>query len=56
MSQGAKLVRGGKRSECGENFYEPTLLKNVNMDMLCAKQEIFGPVAAVMKYVTFLSI
>ena len=49
VSQGAKVVRGAKRSACGENFYEPTLIQDVNMKMLCAKEEIFGPVAGVLK-------
>ena len=49
VSQGAKVVRGAKRSECGENFYVPTLLQDVTMNMLCAKEEIFGPVAGIQK-------
>ena len=49
ISQGAKVVRGAKRSNWGENFYEPTLIQDVNMKMQCAKEEIFGPVAGVLK-------
>lgn len=52
ISQGAKVVRGAKRSSCGENFYEPTLIQDVNMKMQCAKEEIFGPVAGVLKFKT----
>lgn len=51
MKQGAKVVRGGQRSSLGKTFYEPTLLQDVSPDMLCVKEEIFGPVAGVQKYV-----
>jgi len=52
VNQGVEVVRGGKRSAQGTNFYEPTLLKGVSRDMLCVKEEIFGPVAGVMKFKT----
>ena len=47
-SKGAKVVRGGKRLE--GNFYEPTLLSDVTTEMRCTKEEIFGPVAPIIKY------
>ncbi|XP_046569165.1 succinate-semialdehyde dehydrogenase, mitochondrial-like [Haliotis rubra] len=49
---GAGLVYGGKRSDKGDNFFEPTLLTNVTVEMRCAKEEIFGPVAPVIKFKT----
>ena len=49
MSQGAKVVKGGKRNPLGDTFYEPTLLTDVNTNMLCVKEEIFGPVVGIMK-------
>jgi len=48
-SQGATVVRGGKRSDFGESYYEPTLLSNVTSGMLVSKEEIFGPVAGISK-------
>ena len=50
-SKGAKVVLGGKRSEIlSGNFYEPTLLTDVNLNMKIAREEIFGPIAAIIKY------
>ena len=49
VSRGATVVKGGKRHALGGNFYEPTLLTNVTPEMDCFKEEIFGPVAPLMK-------
>ncbi|XP_041351814.1 succinate-semialdehyde dehydrogenase, mitochondrial-like [Gigantopelta aegis] len=51
-SKGAQVVLGGKRHDKGGNFYEPTLLKNISTEMKCVQEEIFGPVASVMKFKT----
>lgn len=45
--KGAKLELGGKA--LGGNFFEPTLMTDVSKDMRLAKEEIFGPVAAIIK-------
>ncbi len=54
ISKGAKLVTGGKRIIEGdlENgyFYAPTILSNVNPDMLIYREETFGPVAPIIAY------
>ncbi|MBS0433935.1 MAG: NAD-dependent succinate-semialdehyde dehydrogenase, partial [Proteobacteria bacterium] len=50
VSKGAKVVVGG--SKIGERFYTPTVLANVTGDMLCAKEETFGPVAPVFRFKT----
>ncbi|AXK38935.1 aldehyde dehydrogenase family protein [Crenobacter cavernae] len=48
LSEGARLVHGGKRPEGAvyeKGFWlEPTLLADVSADMKIAKEEIFGPV------------
>ena len=50
-AKGAKVVLGGKRSDIlSGNFYEPTLLTDVNLSMKIAREEIFGPIAAIIKY------
>ena len=51
-AKGAKILLGGQK--LGGNFYEPTLITDVKLDMKVAKEEIFGPVAAVIKYVNIL--
>lgn len=50
LAQGATLRCGGQPSQLGANFYQPTLLTEVNNDMQLMQQEIFGPVAAVMPF------
>jgi len=51
LSKGAKIVKGGRKlttkSDC--YFYEPTLLVGAKEDMILAKEETFGPVAAIFK-------
>ena len=48
--KGAKVLLGGARHELGQNFYQPTLLSNVNDTMQLANEEIFGPIAAVQTF------
>ncbi|ODU58258.1 MAG: succinate-semialdehyde dehydrogenase (NADP(+)) [Comamonadaceae bacterium SCN 68-20] len=50
LAKGAKLVVGGSR--IGERFYTPTVLSGVTSEMLCAKEETFGPVAPVFRFET----
>ena len=47
---GASIVTGGRR--IGERFYEPTVLTNATAQMLCAREETFGPVAPVFRFET----
>ncbi|AMV11953.1 aldehyde dehydrogenase [Geobacillus thermoleovorans] len=49
--EGAKLVAGGSaRSELGGYFIEPTVFADVKPSMRIAREEIFGPVAAVIPF------
>jgi succinate-semialdehyde dehydrogenase/glutarate-semialdehyde dehydrogenase len=50
VAKGAKVVVGGTR--IGERFYTPTVLANVTGEMLCAREETFGPVAPVFRFAT----
>ena len=50
LAKGARLLVGG--SKFGERFYTPTVLADVTSDMLCAKEETFGPVAPVFRFET----
>jgi len=49
-AHGAKILAGGKPHAKGGRFYEPTVLADVTPDMLVAKEETFGPVAAVFRF------
>jgi acyl-CoA reductase-like NAD-dependent aldehyde dehydrogenase/alcohol dehydrogenase class IV len=52
--EGAELITGGKRVEApgisGGYYYAPTLFANVNNKMRIAQEEIFGPVASIIKF------
>ncbi len=50
--KGATIAIGGTRHALGGNFFAPTILTNVNKNMLVAKEEIFGPVAPLFKFNT----
>jgi succinate-semialdehyde dehydrogenase/glutarate-semialdehyde dehydrogenase len=52
VAKGAKISLGGKPSQLGECFYEPTVMLDVTNDMPIARQEIFGPVAPIMRFET----
>jgi len=52
VSKGATVVIGGKSSDLGKNFVEPTILTNVTDDMRVFREEIFGPVAPLFKFKT----
>ena len=50
VAKGARLLTGGKRME--GQFFEPTVVADATSDMLCAKEETFGPFAPVFKFTT----
>jgi succinate-semialdehyde dehydrogenase / glutarate-semialdehyde dehydrogenase len=50
--KGAKVILGGEQTNGGGNFYPPTVLMNADDTMLVAKEETFGPVAAIMPFDT----
>ncbi|WP_313299208.1 aldehyde dehydrogenase family protein [Pseudomonas sp.] len=47
LAEGATLLLGGNKLEGVGNFYAPTVFANVTPDMTAFKQELFGPVAAI---------
>jgi succinate-semialdehyde dehydrogenase / glutarate-semialdehyde dehydrogenase len=50
LEKGAELISGGKRRpDLGLLFYEPTVLANVNHDMLVMREETFGPLVPIMR-------
>ncbi|MFT6976098.1 MAG: succinate-semialdehyde dehydrogenase/glutarate-semialdehyde dehydrogenase [Bermanella sp.] len=52
IAQGATVITGGKISDKGAQFYEPTILTNVDSSMSVFSEEIFGPVAPIFKFKT----
>ena len=50
--EGARVLTGGRPTDGGLGgwFYEPTVLVDVDNSMRVVREEIFGPVAAIMKF------
>lgn len=50
MTKGARVISANPEASLGPNFVLPTLLSDVTEDMLIAREETFGPVAAVLPF------
>ena len=50
LDKGARVVVGGTRID--DRFFTPTVIADVTSEMLCTKEETFGPLAPVMKFKT----
>ncbi|MFZ2825646.1 NAD-dependent succinate-semialdehyde dehydrogenase [Hydrogenophaga sp.] len=49
-AKGGRVLAGGNR--LSGQFFEPTVVADATADMLCAKEETFGPFAPVFKFAT----
>jgi succinate-semialdehyde dehydrogenase / glutarate-semialdehyde dehydrogenase len=49
-AQGALVLTGGGRHSLGGGFFQPTVLSNVNRQMLVAREETFGPVSPILRF------
>jgi succinate-semialdehyde dehydrogenase / glutarate-semialdehyde dehydrogenase len=52
VKQGARVVVGGKRAANGDAFVEPTVISEVTPQMRVFREEIFGPVAPLVRFET----
>ena len=52
VGKGARVICGGKPHALGGNFFEPTVLADVTSDMKVAREETFGPLAALFRFET----
>ena len=50
VGKDARVLCGGKPSSLGFTFFEPTILSNMQSSMRMAREEIFGPVAALFRF------
>ena len=48
IAKGGKVVIGGKK--LNGQFFEPTVISEASADMLCAKEETFGPFAPIFRF------
>ena len=52
VGKGARLVAGGNRHDLGGSYFQPTVLADVDSDMLIFREETFGPVAPIFRFET----
>jgi succinate-semialdehyde dehydrogenase/glutarate-semialdehyde dehydrogenase len=52
VGKGAKVIVGGKSADAGPLFYQPSVLTGVTTGMTIAHEEIFGPVASLIRFET----
>lgn len=50
LGAGAVVLAGGKRSKRGGNYFQPTVVANVQPGMKLAREETFGPLAGVIRF------
>ena len=50
VAKGATITAGGRSSDVGQLFYEPTVLTDVTQEMLIAHEETFGPVTPLIRF------
>ncbi len=50
VAKGAEVAVGGSRHGRGGTFFQPTVIKHVNVDMDVSNEETFGPLAPLFKF------
>ncbi|MFD2232832.1 NAD-dependent succinate-semialdehyde dehydrogenase [Phaeospirillum tilakii] len=50
VERGARVLTGGRRHPRGGTFFEPTVLDRVTAAMAITREEIFGPVAPLLRF------
>lgn len=50
LAKGATVLTGGQSHERGGRFFQPTVITNVSSEMICMREETFGPLAPLVKF------
>jgi len=50
LAKGGKVLVGGKRSELGGTFFEPTVMTGITQSMKVTKEETFAPLAPIIPF------
>jgi succinate-semialdehyde dehydrogenase/glutarate-semialdehyde dehydrogenase len=50
VSKGARVLAGGSRHSRGGTFFQPTVVAGATVDMQCASEETFGPIAPLFRF------
>jgi succinate-semialdehyde dehydrogenase/glutarate-semialdehyde dehydrogenase len=52
VAKGGRILTGGKQHERMGTYFQPTVIADVTEEMLCAREETFGPVAPIFRFDT----
>jgi len=52
VEKGAEITAGGDKHAAGKLFYQPTIVEDCTQEMALSKEEIFGPVSAILRFHT----
>jgi succinate-semialdehyde dehydrogenase/glutarate-semialdehyde dehydrogenase len=52
VAKGGKVIAGGERHPRGGSFFTPTVVRDATLDMACASEETFGPLAPLFRFET----
>jgi succinate-semialdehyde dehydrogenase / glutarate-semialdehyde dehydrogenase len=50
LEKGGQLLVGGRRSDLGSTFFEPTVMTGINQSMKVTKEETFAPLAPIITF------
>lgn len=50
IAKGATVLTGGASHARGGRFFQPTVITNVSSEMICMREETFGPLAPLVKF------
>jgi succinate-semialdehyde dehydrogenase/glutarate-semialdehyde dehydrogenase len=50
VAKGGRILTGGRRHARGGAFFQPTVIVDATEDMLCAREETFGPLAPIFRF------
>ncbi len=50
LAKGARVLTGGQPHRLGGTFFEPTVIADATPEMLCFREETFGPVAPLFRF------
>ncbi|MFZ6776837.1 NADP-dependent succinate-semialdehyde dehydrogenase [Undibacterium sp. Ji83W] len=52
VAHGGRVLTGGRRHALGKTFFEPTVIADISVNSLVAREETFGPLAPLFRFKT----
>lgn len=56
VKKGGKIEQGGTRHQLGGLYFQPTILSGIQQDMLICKEETFGPIAPIIRFLSEIEV